>query len=70
MKKNIGSADGAIRILLGLGLFVFLVLAPAHVRWWGALSFIPLLTAFFGTCPLYRLIGFDTSSSDARECSP
>jgi Protein of unknown function (DUF2892) len=67
MKPNIGNADGAIRILLGLGLFLFLLLAPAHARWWGLLGFIPLLTAFFGTCPLYSLIGFDTRGSpDAR----
>jgi len=70
MKPNIGSADGALRILLGLGFFLFLLLAPAQTRWWGLLGFIPLLTVFFGTCPLYSLISFDTlGSRNARSSS-
>ncbi len=62
MKQNIGSADGAVRILLGLGLFAILLFAPSPARWWGLLGFVPLLTAFAGSCPLYSLMGIDTRS--------
>ncbi|HEY6641135.1 DUF2892 domain-containing protein [Povalibacter sp.] len=66
MKQNIGSTDGAVRILLGLGLFGFLLFTPSATRWWGLLGFVPLLTAFVGSCPLYSLMGIDTRGSGER----
>lgn len=66
MRKNIGSTDGAVRILLGLSLFAILLFAPSPARWWGLLGFVPLLTAFAGTCPLYTLAGIDTRDAPPR----
>lgn len=57
MKKNLGSADIFIRTTLGL--LVFLIGYYYH-SWWGLLGFVPLLTAWMGFCPLYRLFGIST----------
>ena len=29
-------------------------------RWLGILGFIPLLTAYAGSCPMYEVLGIDT----------
>lgn len=57
MKKNVGTTDKVIRIILGLGI------AAAGVyyqSWWGLLAIIPLATAFVGFCGLYTLVGINT----------
>lgn len=57
MKKNVGTTDKVIRIILGLGI------AAAGIyyqSWWGLLAIIPLATAFVGFCGLYTLVGIST----------
>lgn len=60
MKQNLGGADRAIRILLGVGLLTAMVLTQSNLRWWGLLGFIPLLTAYAGSCPLYSVFGISS----------
>ncbi len=50
MKKNIGSVDKIIRIVLGI---VILAYGYVEQSWWGLIGLVPLLTAFMGFCPLY-----------------
>ena len=63
MKRNLGTADRAIRFLLGLGLLSAIFLVEGDIRWLGLIGFIPLLTALAGSCPLYSLLGFEYLSS-------
>ncbi len=43
MKKNIGSLDRWIRIVLGL---IITILGYMYKSWWGLLALIPLVTAY------------------------
>lgn len=57
MKKNVGSIDKIVRIILGI------VIAAAgyyYQSWWGLLAIIPLVTAFVGFCGLYPIFGIST----------
>lgn len=61
MTRNIGSIDRIARIILGLALLYFAILAPANgYNWIGWIGVIPLVTALVGSCPLYSLLGFST----------
>jgi Protein of unknown function (DUF2892) len=57
-KKNIGNADRAFRIVLGIALISLVFAGPRTI--WGWVGIIPLLTAFMGSCPLYSLFGLST----------
>jgi hypothetical protein len=59
MKPNIGRTDRIIRIILAI------LIAAAGIyfkSWWGLLAVIPLFTALFSFCLLYKIIGINTSS--------
>ena len=60
MKKNVGSADKLVRIVIGLGLLGFALLSDSAARWWGLIGVVPLLTAALGNCPLYSIVGLST----------
>jgi hypothetical protein len=60
MKKNVGSADKIIRIVLGLGLLSLLFVLEAPMKYLGLIGLVPLLTSLMGWCPLYSLIGVST----------
>jgi len=57
MTKNIGTADGVVRAIIGL---VIIVVGLIYKSWWGALGLIPLITAFTRFCGLYTLLGVST----------
>jgi Protein of unknown function (DUF2892) len=63
MTPNVGTFDRIIRIALGLALIAFALgyIYPGTgwnwVGWFGA---VPLLTALFGYCPAYSLLGITT----------
>jgi hypothetical protein len=62
-KKNMGSADRAIRVLIG----VIAISAGICLKsWWGALGVIPLLTAAIGSCPLYLPCGLSTCRTKTK----
>jgi hypothetical protein len=58
MKKNVGSIDQFVRLLIGLGALSLIFVGPK--TWWGLLGLIPLFTASLGSCPLYSLFGIST----------
>lgn len=53
MKRNVGGLDKFIRVIIGVVLLYF---AFDGGHWWGWLGFIPLLTAVFGYCPIYKIL--------------
>lgn len=57
MKKNVGSADKIIRIILGVAIIAFGIYSQS---WWGLVGIVLLFTAFIGWCPAYSLIGVST----------
>jgi hypothetical protein len=61
MKKNVGLIDRVLRVIVGLGLLSLCVVGPQTL--WGLVGLVPLLTAFVGFCPAYRLIGIRTCST-------
>ena len=60
MKKNIGTADKTLRIILGLGVISYYFWGEPTP--WAFLGIIPLLTGFISYCPLYQVIGMNTCS--------
>ena len=58
MKKNVGSLDRGLRILVGLGLLSLVLIGPKTI--WGLVGLLPLLTGLIGWCPPYHLLGIST----------
>jgi hypothetical protein len=56
--RNVGSTDRLIRMVVGAGILALAFVGPRTP--WGYLGLIPLLTAAFGTCPAYSLLGINT----------
>jgi hypothetical protein len=56
--KNVGTLDRIVRIVAGVGLLAIAFTGPKSP--WGFLGFIPLLTAFMGSCPLYSVLGISS----------
>ncbi len=54
MKKNVGSADKMIRIVLGV---VIAALGIYFKSWWDLVGIVPLATAFMNWCPAFSLLG-------------
>lgn len=57
MRKNIGSTDKIIRLLLGVGLIIYGIYFNS---WIGFIAVIPILTALINMCPIYSLLGINT----------
>ena len=60
MKKNVGSVDAIVRIVLGLAIIGFAFTLEGPMRWIGLAALIPFATAAVGFCPLYMLLGLTT----------
>lgn len=60
MTRNIGRVDSMLRIIVGLALLSLMFLLEGNLRWLGLIGLVPLLTAFFGNCPLYSILGVST----------
>jgi sulfite exporter TauE/SafE len=57
MQHNVGKADRAIRIIVGL---VIIAAGFYYQSWWGAIGIIPLFTGALRWCPPYQLLGIST----------
>lgn len=57
-KVNEGTADRAVRIVLGLALLSLIVIGP-HTAW-GWIGVVPLITGILGWCPAYSILGIST----------
>ena len=63
MKKNVGGLDRTVRMLLGI---VLGLTGLAYGSLLGViLGVILILTAIFGMCPLYSLLGISTAKKDS-----
>ena len=60
MKKNVGSIDRGIRVILGVALISQVFVGPIGPVVWGWFGVVPLATALFGWCPPYALLGIGT----------
>lgn len=61
MNRNVGTVDRTIRIIIGLALLWYALLAaPTGYNWVGWIGIIPLATALIGFCPLYTVLGIST----------
>ncbi len=60
MKRNVGKADKAVRLVVG----VAVIAAGVYFQsWWGAIGAVPILTALMGWCPPYSLLGINTCAT-------
>lgn len=63
MIANMGSLDRIARLVVGVALIAFALgyIAPGTSwSWVGWIGVVPILTALFGTCPAYSVIGCST----------
>jgi hypothetical protein len=70
MKKNVGSADMVIRILIAVVIAILLSTGSIKGPWaviLGIVGGIALLTGLFNRCPLYMLFGFSSCPVKKRE---
>ena len=58
MKRNLGTLDRVIRIVIGVALIAAAL--PDKLAGGGWLGIIPLGTALIGNCALYSLLGINT----------
>jgi hypothetical protein len=55
MRRNEGTLDRVLRVLLGVGILAFVTSTP-----WAWLGLVPIATGISGWCPLYQLVGIST----------
>ncbi len=63
MTENVGIIDRIARVAIGIALIAFALgyIAPGTSwSWVGWIGIVPILTAAFGTCPAYSMIGCST----------
>jgi hypothetical protein len=61
MTTNVGTIDRIIRIVIGLVLLWYALMATATgYNWIGWIGVIPIVTALVGSCPLYSILGIST----------
>jgi Protein of unknown function (DUF2892) len=65
MTLNVGIIDRVLRVIIGVALLAFAVLSTHPYAPFGWIGVAPLVTAAFGTCPLYTLLGI--SSCPAKQ---
>ena len=59
LKNNVGGLDRILRIVVGLVLVSLVFVGPKTP--WGWIGLVPLITGLVRICPLYSLIGANTS---------
>lgn len=60
MNRNVGKTDQIIRFVIALAFFSLFFVLTMPMKLLGLIGVVPLLTAIFGFCPLYKLLGMDT----------
>ncbi|WP_417247804.1 DUF2892 domain-containing protein [Celeribacter sp.] len=60
-KKNVGSLDRILRIVLGVALLAgFVINGASGYGWLYLIGIVPLATGLMSSCPLYSLFGMST----------
>ena len=69
LKKNEGSIDRILRVIVGVALLIWWYVAPADAGYkpWLLIGIVPLLTGLLGTCPLYSILGVSTCPMKSSE---
>lgn len=62
--KNVGNLDRIIRIIIGLGILSLLFVLDGNAKFFGLIGIVPIATSALGFCPLYKLIGISTCSTE------
>lgn len=62
MKANVGSVDKIVRLVLALVFFSLYFVLDGNLRFLALIGLIPLLTGLVSWCPLYALLGLNTSA--------
>lgn len=65
MNRNVGTLDRILRVIVGVILIALVFVGPKTA--WGWIGVIPLVTAFVGFCPAYRLLGIRTSANKSKQ---
>ncbi len=68
MHTNVGVIDRVIRIIIGVLLIAYAIpveFPSTGWNWIGWIGVIPILTAVFGVCPIYSLLGISSCSTEA-----
>lgn len=64
MKKNVGSIDKIVRVIIAVSAGYFAYFVGFESSWISTVLFVvsgtALLTALIGTCPLYTVLGLKT----------
>ena len=63
MTANVGMIDRVIRIIVGILLIAFAMrvgFPETGWNWIGWIGVVPILTAIFGYCPAYSVVGLST----------
>ena len=63
MTTNVGTIDRIFRVIVGIALIAFAlgyVFPATGWNWVGWIGLVPILTAVFGTCPVYTVLGLST----------
>lgn len=63
MKKNMGTIDRILRIIVGVALITYGIL---NQSWIGFIGIIPILTALVRFCPLYTMFGMSTCKIEPK----
>lgn len=65
LPPNEGTADRAVRVVLGIGLLSLVFVGPQTLL--GLIGLVPLVTGLVGSCPIYRIFGVDTCGDKGCE---
>ena len=60
--RNVGAVDRWIRLIVGAFILSLVFWGPRSPFAW--LGIVPLVTALFGHCPLYAMVGIRTCAKD------
>lgn len=58
MSYNVGDVDRALRVVVGIILISLVFIGPKTAFGW--IGLLPIITAVFGWCPGYTIIGANT----------
>ncbi len=68
--KNVGGIDKVLRIIVGIIMLSFVLMAfiGPQTTWayLGLIGLIPLITGIIGYCPTYQLVGMNTYKNKRR----
>ena len=68
MSANVGTIDRIARVIIGVLLIAYAVpigFPNTGWNWVGWIGVIPILTAIFGYCPAYTIVGLSTRQKEA-----